>query len=163
MENEKLQIRQSEPGDAGYVAFMHGRFYHKYHGFHGGAEYYFIKHLADFVRDPNGSKLWIAETGGTIVGSAAIVYVEKSIAQLRWFFVEPEYQNKGIGNKLMQTALDFCRENNYQSIFLWTFMGLDAARHIYDKAGFTIKDEKPNGEWSSVEIIEQKMELHLKR
>jgi len=162
MEHEKsIRIRQAEPGDAGYVAFMHGRYYHKYHGFFEGAEYYFIKHLADFVHDPYGGRLWVAEVDGVISGSVGIVRVDNDNAQFRWFFVERNYQNMGIGNRLMKTALDYCRENSYDNLFLWTFKGLDAARRLYDKAGFVLTEEKPNKEWSSIEIIEQKMELKL--
>jgi len=163
MEKESsTQIRQSEPGDAGYVAYMHGRYYWKNHGFYEGAEYYFIKHLADFVYDPEGGCLWIAEAGDSIVGSVGIVRVDDNTAQFRWFFVEKVYQHMGIGSRLMNTALDFCRERNYKSVFLWTFKGLDTARHLYDKAGFVLTEEKPNNEWSNIEIIEQKMELSLR-
>ena len=162
MEQEQsVLIRRSEPGDAGYVAYMHGRYYHKYHGFNDGAEYYFIKYLADFVHDSEGGQLWVAEVDGVISGSAGIVRVDNDTAQFRWFFVEKVHQNKGIGSRLMKTALDFCRDMSYSNIFLWTFKGLDMARHLYDKAGFLVTEEKPNNEWSSAEIIEQKMELRL--
>ena len=157
----EIRIRSSEPGDAGYVAYMHGRYYWKYHGFSVGSEYYFIKYLADFVRNPEGGELWIAEADGNVVGSVAVVRVENKTAQMRWFLIDENHQNMGIGSRLFKTALDFCRDNNYENVFLWTFKGLDAARHLYDKFGFVLAEEKPNHEWSSVEIIEQKMELRL--
>ena len=160
MTQEKtIQIRQSEPGDAGYVAYMHGKYYHKYHGFLSRSEYYFIKYLADFVHNPEGGRLWIAEADRNIAGSIAIVRVDNHTAQLRWFLVEKEFQNRGIGSRLMKTALDFCRENKYENIYLWTFKGLDPARHLYEKAGFVLTEEKSNTEWSSTPIIEQRMEL----
>lgn len=156
-----ITIRPSEPGDAGYVAYMHGWYYCRYHGFHASSEYYFIKYLADFVGDPTGGRLWIAEADGQTVGSIAIVRVDDSTAQLRWFLVDERYQGKGIGGRLIQTALDFCKEKDYTHVFLWTFKGLDQARTLYDKVGFALTEEKSNHEWSSIEIIEQKMELTL--
>lgn len=156
-----ILIRQSEPGDAGYVAYMHGQYYWKNHGFYRSSEYYFIKYLADFVHDPTGGELWIAEVDGRIVGSVAIVRVDDNTAQLRWFLIDENYQGRGIGSRLIQTALDFCHTNNYGSVFLWTFKGLDTARKLYDKAGFVLVEEKVNNEWSSAEIIEQKMILKL--
>ena len=78
-------IRPSLPGDAGYVAYMHGKYYHENHRFYPSAEYYFIKHLADFVLDPTGGQLWIAEHDANTVGSIAIVRVDIKTAQLRWF------------------------------------------------------------------------------
>jgi len=83
MEKPEIQIRQWEPGDAGYVAYMHGRYYWKFHGFYAPSEYYFIKNLADFVHDPQGGCLWIAEAEGKTVGSIAIVRVDSKTAQLR--------------------------------------------------------------------------------
>jgi len=107
----KIWIRQSEPGDAGYVAYMHGRYYWEHHGFHAASEYYFIKYLADFVRNPEGGRLWIAEADRNIVGSAAIVRVDDEMAQFRWFLIDENYRGKGIGSRLIKIALDFCREN----------------------------------------------------
>ena len=159
--SQEIRIRQSEPGDAGYVAYMHGRYYSKFHGFYDKSEYYFIKYLADFVHNQDGGRLWIADTDGKTVGSIAIVRVDSKTAQLRWFLIDENYQNMGIGSRLIKTALDFCRDNNYETVFLWTFKGLDTARHLYDKAGFVLTEEKLNNEWSTVEIIEQKMELLL--
>lgn len=160
-DTSNIQIRQFEPGDAGYVAYMHGRYYCKHHGFHRSAEYYFIKHLADFVHDPTGGMLWIAEEDRNIVGSVAIVRVDGKTAQFRWFLVDEQLQGMGIGGRLISTALDFCRDNGYEDVFLWTFKGLDRARALYDKAGFALTEEKVNNEWSSAQIIEQKMELRL--
>ena len=157
----EIQIRQFEPGDAGYVAYMHGKYYSKHHGFHPSSEYYFIKYLADFVHDHTGGMLWIAEADGNIAGSVAIVRVDSTTAQFRWFLVDENHQGKGIGSRLIKTALDFCREKDYKNVFLWTFKGLDAARALYDKAGFVLTGEKVNNEWSSAQIIEQKMELRL--
>jgi len=158
---EKIQIRSSRPGDAGYVAYLHGKYYHEAHGFYDRSEYYFIKHLADFVHDPKGGALWIAEVSGKTAGSIAIVRADDETAQLRWFFVDMAFRNFGIGNRLMATALAFCHEKGYKLVFLWTFKGLDAARSIYDKTGFVLTEEKSNSEWSSAEITEQKMELCL--
>ena len=157
-----IKIRQSEPGDAGYVAYMHGRYYRNHYGFNPSFEYYSLKYLSEFVRDPSGGKLWIAVAGDKTVGSAAIVPIYRDTAQFRWFLVEDGYQNMGIGSKLINTALDFCRENNYSRVFLWTFKGLNSARHLYDKTGFALIEEKSNYEWSNKEIIEQKMELILR-
>jgi GNAT superfamily N-acetyltransferase len=140
---------------------MHGKYYHEHHGFHPASEYYFIKYLADFVHDPEGGRLWIAEVDSVTAGSVAAVRVDNNTAQLRWFLIDEHYQGKGIGSRLMETALDFCRENGYTNIFLWTFKGLDTARHLYEKAGFTVAEEKLNNDWSSSQIIEQKYSMRV--
>lgn len=156
-----ILIRTMQPGDAGYVAYMHGKYYAKHYGFTGSFEHYFLKYLAEFVQDPTGGELWVAEADGTIIGSAAIVRVDDNTAQFRWFLLDEEYQGKGIGGRLINASLDFCRENNYKTVFLWTFKGLASARTLYDRAGFVLTKEKLNTEWSDKEIIEQEMTLKL--
>jgi GNAT superfamily N-acetyltransferase len=155
----EVVIRPSKAGDAGYVAYMHGKYYSEYHGFFAASEYYFIKHLADFVHEPTGGRLWVAQAREMVIGSIGIVRVDENTAQLRWFLIDKNYQNMGIGSRLMKTALDFCRDMNYTNIFLWTFKGLDSARRLYDKAGFVLTEEKVNDKWSDVDILEQKLEL----
>ena len=38
--------------------------------------------------------------------------------------------------------MDFCEQNKYSSVYLWTFQGLGSARHLYEKFGFTLTQEK---------------------
>jgi GNAT superfamily N-acetyltransferase len=79
---------------------------------------------------------------------------------LRWFIVEPEWQGKGIGQKLIEQALTFCRERGYKKIALWTFAGLDPARVIYERAGFRLIEATPKKVFGK-NITEQKFELTL--
>ena len=60
----------------------------------------------------------------------------------------------------MDTLMEFCRQLNYQHIFLWTFQGLDAARHLYEQYGFRLTEEKPNNTWKN-QLTEQRWDLNL--
>ena len=40
-------------------------------------------------------------------------------------------------------------------------MGLDMAKHLYEKAGFVLTDEKENLEWCNTRVLEQKMECMI--
>jgi GNAT superfamily N-acetyltransferase len=66
----------------------------------------------------------------------------------------------GIGNLLMEKAVLFCREKNYRRVFLWTFAGLDAARYLYEKFGFTLCKEHEDNQWGKP-VAEQMFELFL--
>ena len=57
-------------------------------------------------------------------------------------------------------AVDFCRQRGYPRIFLWTFQGLAAARHLYEKCGFGLCEEHDVAQWGQ-RIREQKFELNL--
>jgi GNAT superfamily N-acetyltransferase len=153
-------IRTYQPGDPSLVSYMQIKLYQKQYGFKAVFEYYLVKGMAEFLKDPSGSQLWVAEKGGTIIGSIAIVRLSVNSAQLRWFAVDNAMQGMGIGNGLIETAIAFCRNNGYTDIELWTLDILHTARHLYRKYGFVPKETKLNTEWAEHALTEEKWELH---
>ncbi|WP_027407659.1 helix-turn-helix domain-containing GNAT family N-acetyltransferase [Anoxybacteroides tepidamans] len=156
-----VSIRSFQPGDVGYVAYLHGKLYHKTYGFGRAFEYYVMKGLTEFLGDSEGGDLWVAEVNGEIVGSIGITQSSEQIAQLRWFVVDENYQGLGLGKKLMDTAIAFCRKRGYQHVFLWTVSILDTARHLYQKYNFKLTEEKPNKTWTGTRLIEERWDLTL--
>ncbi|EJR24483.1 bifunctional helix-turn-helix transcriptional regulator/GNAT family N-acetyltransferase [Bacillus cereus] len=156
-----VSIRSFRPGDVGYVAHLHGQLYDETYNFGQMFEYYVMKGLTEFMVDSKGGDLWIAEVDGKISGSIAITKSSNTVAQLRWFVLDENYQGMGIGKKLMETAINFCKEQGYQHIFLWTVSILGAARHLYKKYGFELTEEKPNEEWTGNTLIEERWDLFL--
>ena len=61
----------------------------------------------------------------------------------------------------MRVALDFCRDAGHKRVYLTTFVGLDAARKLYERHGFSLTEERPHRTWG-VEVTEQRFDLHLK-
>ena len=153
--NDSVIIRSQRPGDAGYVSYMHGVLYEKEYGMDRVFEQYVISGIAKFLETKSEGNLWVAEAGGRIIGSIGIVGVDKETAQLRWFLLEPEYRGTGLGRRLMNVAMDYCREKDFKKIFLWTFQGLDAARHLYRSFGFTPTEEVENNTWRD-KLVEER-------
>lgn len=157
----RVQIREYKPGDAGLVSHLHMKVYTEKYGFRGIFEHYVMKSLADFLLEPTGGMLWVAEIGDKIAGSAAIVRADEQTAQLRWFVVDDGCQGTGIGSRLLDTALDFCRDTGYTRVTLWTISMLGAARHLYAKKGFFLTETKPNTEWTGELLTEERWDLVL--
>ncbi|MEH7453920.1 bifunctional helix-turn-helix transcriptional regulator/GNAT family N-acetyltransferase [Gottfriedia acidiceleris] len=155
----EISIRPFKPGDVGYVAYIHGKIYSTTYQFGRVFEYYVMKGLSEFLLNPNEGELWVAEVNGEIVGSIAITKANESVAQLRWFVLDEKYQGLGIGKKLIETALNFCKENQFAHVFLWTVSTLETARYLYKKYNFTLTEEKPNFEWTGSELIEERWDL----
>ena len=82
------------------------------------------------------------------------------MAQLRYFLLEPQARGKGLGHKLMDMALDFCRQKGYGHIFLQTCSDLLAARHLYKSYGFVLTDAHANLQWGE-DILEERWEMDL--
>lgn len=154
-------VRLSRPGDASYIAYLHMKFYERQHNFRGIFEHYVLAGLSEFIRHPQGSRLWIAEVDGCIAGSIAIVKTGEQSAQLRWFLVEDSCRGMGLGRQLMDTAMAFCRERKYRHVFLWTIAQLEAARHLYKAYGFLPTQEKSNSEWTGSVLTEERWDWTL--
>ena len=154
-------IRTYQPGDAGLIANLHMQIYVEEYGFKGIFEYYLLDGLAQYVKNPAGSQVWVVEAGGRVAGAIAIVKTGPAQAQLRWFILNKGCRGHGLGGKLMDTALAFCAEQGYTHIVLWTVGILHPARHLYEKYGFVPTEEMPNTEWSDAPLTEEKWELHI--
>jgi DNA-binding MarR family transcriptional regulator/N-acetylglutamate synthase-like GNAT family acetyltransferase len=158
-----VSIRSFRAGDVGYVAHLHGILYDKTYKFGPMFEYYVMKGLAEFMMNSDGGELWVVEVNGKIVGSIAITKSNDTVAQLRWFVLDENYQGVGIGKKLMETAINFCHNQGYQHVFLWTVSILETARYLYKKYNFTLTEEKSNDEWNGTKLIEERWDLDLSK
>lgn len=141
---------------------MHGLLYSREYGWPPAFEAYVAQGLATFAldNDPARDRIWIAELNGQVVGSIAIVQAAASAAQLRWFLLDPRCRGTGLGRRLLEDAVAFCRESHFDSIFLWTVQGLDAAVHLYESVGFKLTEEHPSDAWITG-VIEQRYDLIL--
>lgn len=84
----------------------------------------------------------------------AKVATELSAFCLRWFIASDESRGKGVGALMLGAALAFCRTKAYRRVYLWTFDGLHAARHLYEKHGFMLARTQRGSQWGK-EVHEQ--------
>jgi GNAT superfamily N-acetyltransferase len=152
------------PGAIGRIAELHGMYYYKHWGFHLFFESKVAIELSEFLRRFNEERdgFWVARMEENIVGAIAIdgVHHDGQGAHLRWFIIAPENQGHGIGRVLLEEAATFCRKKKFGRIYLWTFAGLDAASHLYEKYGFKLCEQREGNQWGRT-VIEQKFELVL--
>lgn len=150
-----VQIQQGyQPGAIGRVVEMHARFYSRHAGFGRFFECMVAQGLSEFTtrlaEARNG--LWLANYAGRIAGSIAIdggAADNSTAAHLRWFIVADDVRGTGIGQQLLSEALAFCDRQGFRQSYLWTFKGLDAARRLYEKSGFVLKEERDGEQWGS--------------
>ena len=162
---DDVEIRRGYfPGSIGRVLELHARYYHAYWGFGVLFEAQLARGLSEFFGryDELRDGFWTAAVAGRVEGSITIdgAHAADSGAHLRWFIMSDALRGKGIGTRLMHTAIDFCGAKKYRRVFLHTFAGLDAARHLYEKMGFRLVDERP-GTQGGIGVTEQRFELSL--
>lgn len=151
-----------QPGDLGRLLALHGTFYAEHYGLDLGFEAYVAEGLGRFAQSFDAGKdcIWTAEENNQLLGSITIAHQQNNTAQLRWFIVAPQAQGKGLGKQLIKRAIDFCRQKQVQSIFLWTISGLPVAAHLYQQADFTLTEQKTHRLWGA-QRTEQRYDLHL--
>lgn len=162
-DSARVEIRTTlRPGDIGRIIAMHGELYAREYGWSVNFEAYVAESLGVFVHagDPAADAIWLAETGDRLVGSIAIGWPREGTAQLRYFLIDPECRGQGIGRRLLDVALGYCRERGAASVFLWTASNLPAAAHLYRSAGFSLVEEQPEPNWGTP-VVRQRYDLTL--
>lgn len=145
MKVSDISIRTNiEPGDLGYVMHRHGKLYKAEYNYGVEFETYVGAGMHEFYKnyDPERDRVWICEHVEKIIGFVLLMHRENNAAQLRYFYIEPEYRGIGLGKKLMQLYMDFLKEAGYQSSYLWTTHELISAASLYKLHGFKLTDEK---------------------
>ncbi len=154
-------IREPKAGDMGHIISRHGILYNKEYDFDSTFENYVLLGLARYIEnyDSTLDSIWVADFNGCPVGYIAIMHISTDTAQLRWFLIEPEFRNIGLGKNLIRVAIEFCKPR-YKNIFLWTLSSLDSARHLYKSFGFKFVEEDSHLLWGK-HLTEEKWDLKL--
>ena len=151
-------------GALGRVTELHGSYYAEHWGLDIRFEAEVAREMASFLLrfDPEHDGFWLAIADGRILGSITIDGGESPAegARLRWFVLAPESQGRGIGKLLMEAAMAFCRRKAFHRVYLHTFAGLEAARHLYEAHGFRLIAENEDDDWGSP-VTHQTFELPL--
>ena len=161
-ELSSFKVRQKvQPGDMGFLIYLHGLLYAEEYGFNLSFETYVAEYLIKFVPFITAREnIWIVEKNNEIVGSVAIVQFSAQEAQLRWLLVHPSVRGQGLGRTLITKAVEFCQKCNYSSVFLWTVNILTIASRLYQAMGFKKTEEKTHELWGTI-LTEERYELRL--
>jgi uncharacterized protein YhfF/GNAT superfamily N-acetyltransferase len=148
------------PGAIGTIGRLHGEYYAREHGFGVMFESKVTREFAEFAArfNPAFDGMWFVVDRGAVHGSIVIGgHRSSGPAHLRWFILSDAVRGRGLGHRLMDTAMGFCRRAGHRKVYLNTFKGLDAARALYEQAGFRLVAEETGTTWGHV-VTEQRFE-----
>ena len=139
------------PGAIGRCLELQAKYYAQHHGFGRHFEIDRALDIAGFFARANDlrSRFWCALRGDEIVGTIAIDASDlgAGVAHLRWFVTAEILRGTGVGKELLATALGHVDDGDFIETQLWTFRGLDAARKLYESAGFMLRNEYDSDKW----------------
>jgi GNAT superfamily N-acetyltransferase len=163
---DEVELTGYVPGALGRITELHGSYYAKQWDLGLYFEAKVATELAAFLSrfDPAHDGAWFASVNGEIVGGVFIDGKEADTlgARLRWFILDPAYQGRGIGNRLINEAVEFCKRVGFRRVYLTTFAGLNTARHLYEKQGFRLCAEEDGSHLTGkTSLVEQVFELPL--
>ncbi|MBX2854570.1 MAG: GNAT family N-acetyltransferase [Rhodobacteraceae bacterium] len=134
------------PGALGWAVQTQAQYYADAVGFNDFFEAKIASEAAAFLprRDQPGCGFFLAVDGEDWLGSVVVDHSSGvgALAKLRWFIVAPLAQGRGVGAALLERAIATVRESDAGGVMLETFAGLEAARKLYERAGFQLVEER---------------------
>ena len=104
--------------------------------------------------------MWLAEQDHRLVGCTAVALRDGNAAQLRWVLVDTAARGVGLGRRLVEAALDYCRDSGCSSVFLESTDGLPESQALYDDLGFETVSRNVEDLWDGVRpLIRMQMAL----
>ncbi len=160
----RVEITGYRPGALSRVCEMQTRYYAREWGFGLPFETRVAADMAAFLAnfDAGNDLFRVAVRDGEILGSITIIGhdndADENLAHLRWFIMDDRLRGTGTGGELLRQAVGFARDSGRRGVYLWTFEGLTAARHLYEQAGFRLVESNPGMTWGK-QVTEQRFDL----
>jgi len=95
----------------------------------------------------------VARRTGSVVGGICVSARGPARAEIRRFYLLREHRGSGIGRRLLEAAIEWCRRNGRSEIELWSDLRFERAHQVYLRAGFergrqrSLHDVNDSVEW----------------
>ena len=98
--------------------------------------------------DKLNHQYFIVEKNEEILGGAGIAPLdncEENICELQKMYFSPTIRGKGIGQKMIDTCINFAKQSSFDQCYIETMPYMKAAQKLYKKVGFK-SISKPMGD-----------------
>jgi ribosomal protein S18 acetylase RimI-like enzyme len=139
-------VRRATPGDAPQVARLLHDFQAEYDEPSPGVEM-LEERYAELIRSKEMIVLLVGEgpDGFAQVRFRPWVYSAGLHSYLEELYVVPDLRGNGLGRALLETAMETARAEGAEQMELGTSQSDEAARGLYESAGFTNREGGPDG------------------
>ncbi len=95
-----------------------------------------LDHLMEGYFECKDSCFWVAEYEELVVGMIGVQRISDDSAEIRRLRVRDSFRRKGIGSKLMQHAITFCKEKQFLKVVLDVRIERGPAISMFNTFGF---------------------------
>ncbi|MDB0047733.1 GNAT family N-acetyltransferase [Porticoccaceae bacterium] len=148
-----------QPGGLAKLCAMQTEYYAREWGFNHLYESVVASDIGEFLQRYNADRDFVQLVlhAGEVKGGIVIDSQDGKLAQLHWFILHNELKGLGVGKMLIKAAMQFIKARGFPQVYLTTFEGLNAARHLYEAAGFILAEEQLASTWGRT-VKEQRFE-----
>ena len=83
-----------------------------------------------------GGQILLAEVDGVTVGCVALLAMGEGAYEVAKMAVSPAAQGRGVGRRLLETAIGWAQEQGARRLYLESNARLTPALHLYEAVGF---------------------------
>ena len=91
-----------------------------------------------YFSDDGQSNFWVARYDDNVVGMIGVQKTSQDTAEIRRLRVREGHRRHGVGTKLVEQALTFCRHHEYLKIILDVRIERGPAIALFEKFGFQL-------------------------
>ncbi|MGP4032466.1 GNAT family N-acetyltransferase [Pseudarthrobacter sp. 1C304] len=148
----QILIRPAVPADYDAIARI-TRDAYLAAGYFESADHPYMRQIQDVARRAAAATIWVAERGGSVVGSVTLAVAGEPYADIalgdelefRMLVVDPAVQRSGAGRAMVEAILDHARSlPGINAVALTTGLTWESAHGLYAKTGF---QRAPERDW----------------
>jgi RimJ/RimL family protein N-acetyltransferase len=84
---------------------------------------------------PRGA-VWVVREDARVVGSVGVERLDDRTAELHRLYLDSTLRGRGIGRALVETVLDWAREQGVRRLVLWSDTRFEQSHRLYRRLGF---------------------------
>jgi putative acetyltransferase len=85
---------------------------------------------------PPAGAFWIVRDDTRVVGSVGVERLDAHTAELHRLYLDAALRGRGIGRALVETVLDWSREQAVRRLVLWSDTRFEQSHRLYRRLGF---------------------------
>ncbi len=85
----------------------------------------------------SGGQFWVLEDDGLVAGCVGVTRETTEICELHRLYLLPSCRGRGLGRRLIEIVISWCRKSGCRELFLWSDIKFEAAREVYIRCGFS--------------------------